>query len=402
MAASEASEASVSRRGGRPRGPPGSQAQDRRWVFTINNPEGPLATDGWKGRVRVAAWQRERGAEGTEHFQGFLVLAKNSKMHGVEVLLGGRAHLEQARGTHSQCLAYVTKDETRVEGPWFYPTEEEARRDSAKTKSDRDACVQMIVEGKTLYSVATEAPAAFVQFHGGLKALQRALLAPRKRDSVTVVCIHGPPGIGKTTYVWDHFEDVFVPKVTESGAIWFDGYQGQKYLLLEDYNGQLPIHEFNAICDRNPYRAPVKGGMTGGLWTHVFINTNIDPKYWYQKYAADPDVYGSVLRRVGYGDYIDRSKDIWHHYVYCRNRDEMIAGVTHALAVVEAGLPPSPVPDSVPDDDLAPPSPKRPRPQPRPLVIPDVPDVMKAPTPPPLLLLGGVRDPNPWHPSLPH
>lgn len=282
MAASEASEASVSRRGGRPRGPPGSRAQGIRWVFTINNPEGPLATDGWKGRVRVAAWQRERGAEGTEHFQGFVVLAKNSKLPAVEVLLGGRAHIEQARGTHSQCLAYVTKDETRVEGPWFYPTEEEARRDSAKTKSDRDACVQMIVEGKTLYSVATEAPAAFVQFHSGLTALQRALLAPRKRDSVTVVCIHGPPGIGKTTYVWDHFEDVFVPKVTESGAIWFDGYQGQKYLLLEDYNGQLPIHEFNAICDRNPYKAPVKGGMTGGLWTHVFINTNIDPKFWYQ------------------------------------------------------------------------------------------------------------------------
>ena len=71
------------------------------------------------------------------------------------------------------------------------------------------------------------------------------------------------PGIGKTTACYERLgSQPYTPKITEAGAIWFDGYAGEEILLLDDFRGQIPIHEFNAICDRFPYRAPVKEALS--------------------------------------------------------------------------------------------------------------------------------------------
>lgn len=48
---------------------------------------------------------------------------KRATLDAVKRLLHSSAHLERRRGTHRQALAYCTKEESRVEGPWQHGEE---------------------------------------------------------------------------------------------------------------------------------------------------------------------------------------------------------------------------------------------------------------------------------------
>jgi len=92
----------------------GSQA--KHWVFTLNNPAGPLALDGFTDLV-YGVYQAEIGANGTRHFQGFLMFSARKRMTQVKANAGmAGAHLEVRRGTPAQARAYSMKDDTREAG----------------------------------------------------------------------------------------------------------------------------------------------------------------------------------------------------------------------------------------------------------------------------------------------
>lgn len=144
------------------------------WCFTINNPSGQIAFD---DRVSYAVWQKEKGENGTEHFQGYLELKKKGRMSAVKALGGEmvRAHLERRRGTQEQARAYAMKEDTRLDGPWehgeFVPREQ-------GTRSDIAAAVTALKEGG-LKRVAEDCPEAYVKYHRGFQALQRELTVVR-------------------------------------------------------------------------------------------------------------------------------------------------------------------------------------------------------------------------------
>jgi hypothetical protein len=97
--------------------------QARKWCFTINNPS--AADDPGEAlrelgdRVRYAVWQKERGENGTPHFQGFVLFkGRGRRLQGMKDLFP-RAHLEIAKGRCAENRKYCTKEEGRIEGPWW-------------------------------------------------------------------------------------------------------------------------------------------------------------------------------------------------------------------------------------------------------------------------------------------
>lgn len=63
-------------------------------------------------------WQIERGeVGGNRHIQAYVVFKRNIRFNAVRALIPG-AHIERCYGSHEQCVAYCTKEETRLEGPW--------------------------------------------------------------------------------------------------------------------------------------------------------------------------------------------------------------------------------------------------------------------------------------------
>lgn len=294
-----------------------------RYVFTINNPEQPLDSAAWEESVRLCVWQLERGAEGTPHLQGYIHMKKNARVSAVERLLGGRAHIEKARGNHAQCVAYCTKEETRVGGPWYWPDKAAVEGwKGAGTRSDLSAACEIARSGRPLTEIDD---VTLVRNYRGLQFLSRVHNPPAMRDSVAVMCIYGPPGIGKTTACYERFDSQpFTPTITENGMAWFDGYEGQEILLLDDYKGQLPIHQFNQICDRFPYLAPVKGGFVAARWRLVVILTNVDPEHWYARYGQRQDEVGAVYRRIGYGPEWQGNPE-QHRFEHVQTREELLA-----------------------------------------------------------------------------
>ena len=92
--------------------------QSRSWVFTINNPKQTeqefydyLCT---LNNLKYFTFQRERGDEGTEHFQGYIEFSmpkKFSTMRNVlsEKSIGVQAHIEMRNGTKKDAHDYAKK-----------------------------------------------------------------------------------------------------------------------------------------------------------------------------------------------------------------------------------------------------------------------------------------------------
>ena len=97
--------------------------QHKKWCFTINNPgdgDDPSTVFAPLGdSIRYAVWQKERGENGTEHWQGFVLWkSRGRRLRGMKELFP-RAHLEVARGRCVENRKYCTKEEGRIEGPYW-------------------------------------------------------------------------------------------------------------------------------------------------------------------------------------------------------------------------------------------------------------------------------------------
>ena len=69
--------------------------------------------------VKYCVYQLEVGAEGTEHFQGYMELSGKHSFKKLHLIPGlERAHFETRRGTAAQAITYCTKLDTRVSGPY--------------------------------------------------------------------------------------------------------------------------------------------------------------------------------------------------------------------------------------------------------------------------------------------
>ena len=121
-----------------------------------------------------------------------------------------------------------------------------------------------------------------------------------RRESVDVYYIEGPTGIGKTYGIFERFPDAYRP-IVSGDKVWFDGYDGQETLLLDELRGNIKMSMLLQLLDPYPLKVEVKGGMVPAKWKRVFITTNTPPEKWYPHLSAeDPRTFSALLRRIGH------------------------------------------------------------------------------------------------------
>lgn len=260
------------------------------WMFTINNPTNsdiPVPHE----LVKACVWQKERGADGTEHFQGYIELEQRLRMANVKSKISYllRSHLELRRGSRQQARDYCVKEDTRIEGPWAFGdiclTGE--LHTNQGHRSDLDEMASLIRLGTKVEDMPEEFDRQLIRYSKGLKYLETIVSkksVPTWRQ-VTVIALWGPTGTGKTRKAIELAgDDYFMLCKSNNKQLWFDGYVGQKTLVMDEFRASwCPFEVLLRILDGHPYFPEQKGGHVCAAWTKVIMTSNINPECWYNE-----------------------------------------------------------------------------------------------------------------------
>lgn len=268
--------------------------KNRNYCFTIFDCEKYLKQKPavFPDEIKYLIFQKEKcPTSGKEHFQGYVELTKPSRLGLVKKLFNCEwIHLEKRKGTQDQAITYCKKSETKVDGPWEFGS---PGKQGQRTDLD---CLKNLEFMKISDFVLEYLPIA-LKYPNGLRLIKQSFdiaTSNRQRD-ISVTTIIGKPGSGKTKYVYDNHSDIYKLNTNTNGTLWFDGYEGQDVLLIDDFKGWLKYTELLTILDRYPYRCQLKGSFTYAKWTKVFITSNYEIDTWYQSDAIDK---GALNRRI--------------------------------------------------------------------------------------------------------
>ncbi len=247
--------------------------QKRHWVFTSYLDI--LAPDFDKNHVRYCCFQREVCPESKrQHWQGYIEFFNGVRVGQVKAVLG-ECHLEPRKGSRDEARDYCRKAESAVAGSF---REFGLWREDVSHK--RKLC-DMLKSDMTLDALIDYSPIDYVRYHRGLEKLyqRRIKKAARVFRSIKVVVLVGKTGSGKTRRA-TMGDDWFI--IPCSNQIWFDGYDGEKTLIIDDFYGNIKYALFLRVLDGHAIQLPVKGSFIWGRWTKVIITSNVYPEKWYK------------------------------------------------------------------------------------------------------------------------
>jgi len=213
---------------------------------------------------------------------------------------GKNPHIELKvkRSTRQECRAYCMKLDTRK--PGTEPVEIGVWNDEGQgRRSDLKLIARKAIEGASFLELAEEAPHIMAQYGRGMERLiaEKAQKDAKLRN-VKVTVLVGEPGCGK-----DLLAQVMAKKlgyfliVFRKDKEWFDGYKGEKALIISEYTGQLEREGFLSLLDHGKMMVPVKGSHVLANWTDVFITSNLLPSMWYPA-TKDDQLYDALRRRL--------------------------------------------------------------------------------------------------------
>lgn len=285
------------------------------WCFTdfsTTNPNELFQTDALSEHVKAASYQIERCPRTNRlHFQGWIYLNRSQRRRWVSAhIFKGQPHLEKARGDPASNLQYTTKEETREpgqnSGPYYHPDIDTVIR-FTRTNQGRRTDLEAIaasIEGRDvneLLSIADNHGGAYIRYHRGIQNLwnlrSSAEASTTDRD-LEVHIIWGDPGVGKTRRVYEEHGYGNVYRLFSYSPEWWDGYSGQKVLLLDDFYGQLPLSRMLNILDRYPLQVSIKASSTWARYTKVYITSNTNWTDWYRTAFLNPRSKAAFRRRI--------------------------------------------------------------------------------------------------------
>lgn len=261
----------------------------RNVCFTINNPIHKIEiTD---PDLRYLVYQLEEGENHTHHYQGYIEWKKPIRFLKLKEIIGQNPHMEQRFGSQKQAIDYCKK-EPRLDGPW-----EQGERAMQGRRTDLEDVADCLKNGETVHQVAMSYPSTFIKYPRGIRelAFHCAAESSTKYTEVRCIAIWGPPGVGKTKSVYDTYPLEEIYSVSYNNPQWWDGYERQKVLLLDDFYGQIRLSDMLHLLDVYPMQLPIKGGYTFKQWKIVIMTSNTNPEFWYHN--IDPSIKQALFRR---------------------------------------------------------------------------------------------------------
>lgn len=306
-----------------------SDEKANRWMVTLNfagcaspddfTPEHTMSLRRLNAAAQVppctyAIFQPEVGENGTYHIQGYFEFDKRMTLAQVKKHVGERAHLDPARGTQDECIAYCSKETDlnadppvygRVEGgevlQFGEPMKVNSKGKTNGSRTDWADVWKMIKDGALTTDILNKHPAMIPN----VRALHHARFATqceRSRESPTkLLVLWGSPDTGKTTTAISLCEPGTYFVLTADGkSVWWDGYDPERHttIIIDEFVGsRMPITFLNQLCDKIDINVQTKGGFTRFLAKFVIITSNFSPREWYNQCVEARQE--ALWRRIG-------------------------------------------------------------------------------------------------------
>lgn len=269
-------------------------AQSRSWCYTLNNPSATevQSLKDLSANVSYHIFQLERGQSGTLHAQGFIQFARKLRLRTAKSLINQRCHCEVLRGTPQEASNYCRKEDGRVEGPF-----ETGTITSQGKRNDLVEFAAAIKAGSSDRDLIEGHLENYFKYQRVISHV-RAAYTEQRNWQMDVRCYWGASGSGKTRRsVEEAGESVFfLSKGDAQQTTWWDRYNGQFSVILDDFYGWLPWSTMLRLLDRYPYDVQFKGGSIPFTSRRIFITSNQHPRNWY-KHVPNHDLT-PLLRRI--------------------------------------------------------------------------------------------------------
>lgn len=262
-----------------------SYPQARYWLGTINQGHGDWSPpEQLSGGCIWLKGQQEVGAAGNLHWQLFAAFEKKVRLSGVKSAIGN-GHWEPSRSDAAE--DYVWKEETRVPGTQFELGQKAFKRNSS---TDWHRIVTLAKEGK-VSQILDQEPQVGIKHYRTLKQLSvDFMVCPPNLPGPCGKWIYGPPGVGKSHWVREQWgSDLYIKAQNK----WWDGYRGQKFVLLDDFDAKVLGHYLKIWCDAYAFTAETKGGTMQIRPDLFIITSNYKPEDLFE----DPVLAEAVSRR---------------------------------------------------------------------------------------------------------
>jgi len=146
-----------------------------------------LQSDIALSQFKFLCYGQEVGESGTPHLQGYFEVASQKSIQQAQnwlqriVGIVTNVHLEVAKGTQEQNIAYCSKEC----GDTFVEYGERAKGQGKRT--DLDDCVDVIKRGGGMKEIAEECPKAYIKYSQGISRLLEATSTRRKEKNIGVL-----------------------------------------------------------------------------------------------------------------------------------------------------------------------------------------------------------------------
>lgn len=263
----------------------------RNFVFTLNNYTDADITLLDDLPTNYMVYGKEVGESGTPHLQGYIELSNQLRLSTIKKSMP-RAHLEKRKGTPAQAADYCKKDGDFVEtGTISNPGK----------RTDLLHVMHAIKKKRKFIEIAEEFPNTVAKH---LKFFDRYQLELNRQDNkfqpVDVIVLYGAAGTGKTRKAYDIDPNLYHTTSTD----WWDGYNGQDTILIDDFYGGIKYSKFLQLIDGYRYQLPIKGAFTWKQWKTIIITSNQHPKTWYSRGMTD-----ALKRRISKIEKFEKSEE---------------------------------------------------------------------------------------------
>lgn len=225
------------------------------------------------------------------HLQGYIEFDTPHRLKRAKELIGSNTiHLEKRKGTRDQARNYCMKTDTRIAGPFelgIWSNKSQGKRNDLEEVAD---AIKTGADYKTIFEIN---PGACIRYG---KGIDRAIAAFEKNEFIDkhVEVYWGPTHTGKSYAAWElcGLQSTW----SKPKGQWFDGYEGQENVIIDEFMGDIEIGLLLQMLDRYPLRVQTKGGFRNWKPKRIIITSNINPEEWYPGIREESK--GALMRRL--------------------------------------------------------------------------------------------------------